>query len=268
MKLIFIRHGDPDYVHDSLTEKGIREAKLLAERTAKWNGIVTAWYCSPLGRAKETASYTMEKVHGELTVCPWLREFSYGIDDPTTGRHGVPWDFMPEYWTNIPDMYDKDHWKDAEIYHTNPELLPAYKEAVDALDALLASYGYKRYQNYYITKNSELFNDISTSITSEPIHGNDSTDCNDDKDNAEPVLVFFCHMGITMMLLGHLLGFSPTVLLQSFYLAPTSVTILGSEERMPGKAAFRAQILGDVSHLQSGGEPISPSGYFTEIFPG
>ena len=35
MKIIFIRHGDPDYVNDSLTEKGIREAKLLAKRVAK-----------------------------------------------------------------------------------------------------------------------------------------------------------------------------------------------------------------------------------------
>ena len=31
MRLIFIRHGDPDYVHDTLTEKGKREAELLAE---------------------------------------------------------------------------------------------------------------------------------------------------------------------------------------------------------------------------------------------
>ena len=29
MKLLLIRHGDPDYTHDSLTEKGQREAELL-----------------------------------------------------------------------------------------------------------------------------------------------------------------------------------------------------------------------------------------------
>ena len=37
MELWIIRHGDPDYVHDSLTEKGVREAKLLAERLSKYN---------------------------------------------------------------------------------------------------------------------------------------------------------------------------------------------------------------------------------------
>ena len=38
MRLLFVRHGDPDYVHDTLTEKGHREAAFLAERagTRKW----------------------------------------------------------------------------------------------------------------------------------------------------------------------------------------------------------------------------------------
>ena len=34
MKLLFIRHGEPDYAHDILTEKGWREAELLAGRIA------------------------------------------------------------------------------------------------------------------------------------------------------------------------------------------------------------------------------------------
>lgn len=53
MELWIIRHGDPDYVHDSLTEKGVREAKLLAERLSKYN--ISKIYCSPLGRAQKTA---------------------------------------------------------------------------------------------------------------------------------------------------------------------------------------------------------------------
>ena len=35
MQFLIIRHGDPDYVHDSLTEKGFREAELLARRLKK-----------------------------------------------------------------------------------------------------------------------------------------------------------------------------------------------------------------------------------------
>lgn len=50
MRLIFIRHGDPDYVHDTLTEKGKREAELLAQRVKNWD--VSKFYVSPLGRAQ------------------------------------------------------------------------------------------------------------------------------------------------------------------------------------------------------------------------
>ena len=35
MKLLFIRHGDPDYTIDSLTEKGWKEAEFLSEKIAE-----------------------------------------------------------------------------------------------------------------------------------------------------------------------------------------------------------------------------------------
>lgn len=35
MKLIIVRHGDPDYSIDSLTEVGKKEAELLAARMDK-----------------------------------------------------------------------------------------------------------------------------------------------------------------------------------------------------------------------------------------
>lgn len=37
MRILLIRHGDPDYVNDTLTEKGRREAALLAKRAVSMN---------------------------------------------------------------------------------------------------------------------------------------------------------------------------------------------------------------------------------------
>ena len=54
MKIIVARHGEPDYENDTLTDKGWKEARLLADRISKWE--VTDFYCSPLGRAQDTAS--------------------------------------------------------------------------------------------------------------------------------------------------------------------------------------------------------------------
>lgn len=241
MRIIFIRHGDPDYVNDSLTDKGIREARLLSDRIVKWNTDKMNFYCSPLGRAQKTASYTLQRLNREAVTYDWMKEFSYFIDDPVTGRHGVPWDFMPEYWTQIPQMYDREDWKKTEIYRSNPDLLPAYEEVCTGLDNLIEKYGYKRHQNYYKNTNDAVSNDT---------------------------VVIFCHLGITCVMMSHLLGISPALLFHDFYLAPTSVTVLATEERQNHTAYFRVQVMGDTAHLLLGKEPVSAAGYFTDVFQG
>ena len=74
MKLYFVRHGDPDYSIDSLTEKGWREVEYLSERMVKIPAV--AYFCSPMGRAKDTARPTLEKLGRTAVECEWLREFS------------------------------------------------------------------------------------------------------------------------------------------------------------------------------------------------
>lgn len=60
MRILIIRHGDPDYEKDSLTQKGWHEAELLADKME--NTDVTAFYVSPLGRAQDTASVTLKRL--------------------------------------------------------------------------------------------------------------------------------------------------------------------------------------------------------------
>ena len=67
MKLLIIRHGDPDYTIDSLTEKGWKEAEYLSERLEKLN--VKEFYVSSMGRAKDTASFTLKKMGRTATEC-------------------------------------------------------------------------------------------------------------------------------------------------------------------------------------------------------
>ena len=94
MRIIFVRHGEPDYSTDSLTENGKKEAEALAERTSKWN--VDKFYVSPQGRAKETAAPTLKKMGREAVEYPWLREFSYRVRDKLLGIDHCAWDFMPQ----------------------------------------------------------------------------------------------------------------------------------------------------------------------------
>ena len=69
MRLLMIRHGDPDYEKDSLTETGWREAELLARRLEKLD--IAAFYVSPLGRARDTASCTLKAMHRSAETLDW-----------------------------------------------------------------------------------------------------------------------------------------------------------------------------------------------------
>ena len=113
MKLLIIRHGDPDYEHDSLTEKGWREAEYLAEMLSKQD--ITSFYCSPYGRARDTASLTLKKMGREAETLPWLREFDVFIDRPDcTDRKRIPWDWVPQDWAKDPRFYQNDKWCENE----------------------------------------------------------------------------------------------------------------------------------------------------------
>ncbi|MGB4658254.1 MAG: histidine phosphatase family protein, partial [Mobilitalea sp.] len=97
MKLIFVRHGDPDYKNDYLTDKGFREAGLLADRLTKLN--IRDFYSSPLGRAKATAKVTLDRLDREAVVYDWLQEFPGTVIDEVTKEPRIPWDFYPSDWT-------------------------------------------------------------------------------------------------------------------------------------------------------------------------
>ncbi len=71
MKLMIVRHGDPDYSIDSLTETGWQEAELLSLRLAALD--VKAFCCSPLGRARDTAK-------GNEIAATALTQFGADID--------------------------------------------------------------------------------------------------------------------------------------------------------------------------------------------
>ncbi len=264
MKIIFVRHGEPNYKKDTLTEKGWREARLLAERISKWE--VTQFYCSPLGRAKDTASCTLEKTGRTAITLDFMREFSYPIDDPVTKRHGVPWDFVPSFWSEDPLMLDMDKWVETDVMKQEPQIAVKYKEVWDDFDGLLAGYGYVREGHYYLRPDAkERFIPITSAPGNEGYPQIDAAESLPD-DGKEPVIVIFCHLGITCLVLSHLLNIPFPVVVHGFFMPTTSLTILSSEERWGKEAYFRVQALGDVGHLIVGGEPVSIAGSFTEPF--
>jgi len=78
MQIFLVRHGDPDYVQDRLTDRGIEQAGRLAVYmdSLPLDAICT----SPLGRARETGSFVAERQQLEPVTMEWLTDFSVDVD--------------------------------------------------------------------------------------------------------------------------------------------------------------------------------------------
>lgn len=234
MKLLIIRHGEPDYDADWLTEKGLQEAELLKQRLAET--AITAIYCSPLGRARATAEPTLEKTGLNSEICPWLREFDGFIIDPETREKHIAWDLMPRIWTAEPDYYHNKNWLKTPLMQSG-NVREKYYSVCSELDAVLKKHGYERSGNTY-----------------KVLRENRDT------------LAFFCHFGVECVLLSHLLGISPVPLWHGFCAQPSSVTELVTEEREHGTAYFRYLGFGDISHLYASNEAPSFQARFCETY--
>lgn len=234
MKLMIIRHGDPDYSIDSLTDVGWEEARLLARRMASVD--VKAFYVSPLGRAQDTASLTLQCMNRTAETLPWLREFSAKVVKPNKPQPGVAWDWLPQDWTAEPCFYSREDWMKHPAYE-DAGVAALAREVADGLDALLAKHGYRREGALYRAETAN-----------------------------EDTIVLFCHFGVECVMLGHLLGISPVLLWHGACAAPTSVTILSTEERRQGIAYFRMNAFGDTSHLYAAGQEPSFAARFCETY--
>ena len=235
MKLLIVRHGDPDYTIDSLTEKGWKEAECLSEKLK--NLEVKDFYVSPLGRAKDTASCTLKKTRRTAIEKEWLREFAPRILRPDKGgKRSISWDWLPQDWMVQADFFHYDQWWKSPVFE-EAGVKQEYDQVIEKFDELLKEHGYVREGKYYRAEKAN----------------NDT-------------LVFFCHFGLGCVLLSHLLNISPMVLWHGTCAAPTSVTTVVTEERRKGIASFRMLSFGDISHLYAKEEPPAFAARFCETY--
>jgi len=72
MLLYIIRHGDPDYVTDSLTERGLLQAEAVGKRMAAAG--INKIYSSPMGRARQTAEPACRLLQLPCQIEEWSHE--------------------------------------------------------------------------------------------------------------------------------------------------------------------------------------------------
>lgn len=113
MWLTLIRHAEPAYVVDGvawsdppLTERGRRQAQLVAERVNRWN--VDELWVSSMVRARLTAEPVAEATGVEPQVMDWLRE----IQNPPEWD-GSPADEIEEFFATSQNRTIDEMWEGA-----------------------------------------------------------------------------------------------------------------------------------------------------------
>lgn len=220
MKLLLIRHGDPNYRLDTLTPRGLKESELLAERLA--DIPIKAIYVSPKGRAQKTAEFTLQKKQMTGETLPWLREFSYPIEMPAEAREHdakILWNLRPSFCQAVPELYDPQKWLQLDFIK-NSVIPEKYRMVCNSLDDLLAKYGYVREGMFYRVQ----------------------------QQNMDTIAVF-CHFALISILLSHLLNIAPIPLLQQFACVPSAITTVVAEESKDGLAQFQCISYGSTEHF-------------------
>ena len=117
MRIIFIRHGEPDYEHDCLTDRGRLQAAAAAERLRE-EGIEDL-FSSPLGRAAETAAFTAEALNLPVRTLDWMRELHWGsVDGSPVPADGHPWDLADMLAAEGYDLTDPA-WREHPYFKNN-----------------------------------------------------------------------------------------------------------------------------------------------------
>ncbi len=232
MEILIVRHGEPDYENDTLTEKGKVEAKLLAEKLSKMK--IDACYVSPLGRARDTAQYTLDKINQKAEELDWLHEFKGKVIPEGEARRSC-WELLPSVWADE-KMYYTDEWYKTDLMQSD-NVEEEYRKVIAGFEALLEKHGYKREGGHF-----------------KVLKGNHDR------------IVLFCHYAVGCVMTAHLLGVSPVVFWNNAVALTSSVTTFVTEERERGIASFRMMAYGDIGHLYAGGEPASFMARYCECY--
>ncbi len=138
MRIIFVRHGEPDYANDCLTEIGKKQAEAAAKRLER-EGI-SEIYASPMGRAAQTAAYTTQRLKLPIQTLPYMHEISWG--GPGVPEEGHPWTLAD--WMIAQDDFDFLHadWRQHPYFKKN--IAVRYLDEISAqFDQLLLNQGYR-----------------------------------------------------------------------------------------------------------------------------
>ena len=219
MRIIFVRHGEPDYARDCLTEEGRKQAAAAAERLAG-EGI-SEIYASPCGRAFETASSTASLLGLPVTILDYMHEISWG--GPGIACNGHPWTLGDRMLEEGFDFQHRD-WRKHPYFDGNVAS-DYYQEIALQFDALLMKHRYRHENRRFLCE-----------------EGTDKT------------IALFSHGGSGACVLAHLLNLPFPYVASVMPYDFTSIIILNFAVQEGAYVFPRLELFNDCAHIQKSAE--------------
>ncbi|MBQ8378097.1 MAG: histidine phosphatase family protein [Oscillospiraceae bacterium] len=222
MKIVFVRHGHPDYVNDCLTDLGHKQAESAALRL-KDEGIEEI-YSSPFGRAFETAQHTAKIISKEVVKLDFMREIRWGATEGNeVYADGHPWD-TSLYAVSLGHSLMDESWTKDEPFCNNVVFSELERVAREA-DEWLLTMGYKREgANYRVVG-----------------------------ENTNKTIAVFSHGGSSSALFSHLLNLPFFYLCRALCPDFTSITVLNFGDEVGSLTAPQIEYANDSKHIKSKG---------------
>lgn len=228
MRIIFVRHGHPNYEKDCLTELGHKHAAAVAERL-KEEGIQQI-FSSTCGRAYETAEYTAKQCGLPIEKCDFMREISWGsVDNEPLLMDGHPWSTADDMVANNESLICAD-WMEQEPFKRN-KLVQYVQNVAAATDEWMKTLGYVREGNYYRVIGS-----------SEDETALDRT--------TNKTIVAFGHGGASAAIISHLFNLPFPIVCSAMGPDYTGITIVTLSDDENSLAMPRFELLNDARHIQ------------------
>lgn len=223
MLLYIVRHGDPDYKTDSLTERGVLQAEAVGKRIAA-SGIDRI-FSSPMGRARQTAEPAARLLGLDINIEDWSHE--------VLGERLTPFpDGKPKSVSVIQTTHfrsggqialDFDHTFESNGFSTSG-MEDAYRFIEANGRDFLERLGYKEEDGNYriVTPNEER-------------------------------VALFCHSVMGRLFLCYMLHIPVHLMWAGFQITHTGVTVVEFKNNPDGITAPKCRCFSDMSHLYAEG---------------
>ena len=222
MRIVFVRHGEPDYARDCLTELGRVQAKKAAQRLLG-EGIGEI-YASPLGRARETAQAAAEVLGLPVKTLDFMEEVRWGsADGEELYAGGHPWAIADEMARQGMELNRAD-WRDAPWFRTN-RVVECVDRVERGIDEWLAGFGYLREGKHYRHTAEE---------------------------EQHKTVALFSHGGSSCAAMGHILGLPFPYAIALLHLDFTGITVVRLDSRAGIGAIPQLKCSNDTAHLRDG----------------